>query len=70
MADRGGQAKYPELESMLIAFIKEKQHRGVPISFHVIRSQAKELTQRLQLTSFCACAEWVCAVLRRLELKQ
>ena len=69
MAGRGSEALYPELESVMIAFIKEKQHRGVPVSFQVIRNEAKEIAQRLHLTTFRASVNWVYSFLRRSELK-
>ena len=70
MADRGSsEALYPELESVLSAFIKEKQYRCEPISFQIIQNQAKEIGRRLQLTRFCASAGWVYAFIRRFKMK-
>ena len=69
MAERGSDPFYPELESVMIAFVKEKQYRCEILTFQDLRNQAKEIGKRLQLTSFKASADWVYGFMRRFKIK-
>ena len=69
MADRGSGALYPELESVMSAFIKEKQFRCEPASFQDIKNHAQEIGKMLQLSAFRASDTWVYAFMRRYRIK-